>query len=377
MRRDHPVDIPRVSLFECKAAVGIRKKDRSKYRGWIEMAMNRRRFLKNAAAGAALAGMGGLGGLFIPFAEAVEVPKFNFAHITDLHLDVSGENSMGQYREKSVTLFIGALQQLIRLPKLKFVVFGGDQIHYGPRDKESLTVFQEWTTKDLSMPLYILLGNTEVSPITGVSKLGRDDYLKAWADRGLRPGHSSWAFDPVKSVRVIGFDVTVDGSPHGEASVQELKWLENELKTNKSRKLIIIFTHQLLMPTTPRDSREWSFWMVKNHARVREVIEAHPNVRLVVSGHHHASKVETVGKVTYVSDPAVVTYPCSFRAYSVTGDGIHLWNVGVNDKAIVNRARDLLVADPYARMYDPAEPQKVADYSIGLTQKDRETTIKL
>ncbi|HTG00070.1 MAG TPA: metallophosphoesterase, partial [Nitrospirota bacterium] len=146
--------------------------------------MDRRAFLKAvAAAGVTLAA----GDVFLPFAEAVEVPKFSFAHLTDLHLDVKGENSW-QYREKSVPLFIDALRQLVRLPKLNFVVFGGDQIHYGPNDKESLEVFQKWTTAHLSMPYYILLGNTEVSPITGVSKLGRDDYLKAWSGKGLKAG---------------------------------------------------------------------------------------------------------------------------------------------------------------------------------------------
>ncbi len=337
------------------------------------MTMNRRTFIKGAAAaGAALAA----GELFVPFAEALDVPKFDFAHLTDLHLDVKGDNSW-QYREKSIPLFIDALKQLARLPKLKFVVFGGDQIHYGPRDRETLEVFQKWVAH-LSMPYYILLGNTEVSPITGVSKLGREDYLKAWAGRGLKPGHSSWAFDPVKNVRVIGLDVTVDGKPQGEASVQELKWLETDLKANKSKKLVIVFTHQLLLPTSEKDkSREWSFWTVKNSERVREVLESYPNVRLVVSGHHHVSKVDTVGKVTYVADPAVVTYPCSFRAFSVTPQGIHLWNVGLDDKAMVNHARELLVSDPMAKIYDPNAPQKMADYSAGLTVKDRETVIKL
>ncbi|HUJ18591.1 MAG TPA: twin-arginine translocation signal domain-containing protein, partial [Nitrospirota bacterium] len=92
--------------------------------------MKRRDFLKGAAlAGAALAGMNAATDLFVPFAEAVEVPKFNFAHLTDLHLDVKGDSTW-QYREKSVPLFIDALRQLGRLPKLNFVVFGGDQIHY-------------------------------------------------------------------------------------------------------------------------------------------------------------------------------------------------------------------------------------------------------
>jgi len=336
--------------------------------------MNRRKFLKEiAAAGVTLAA----GELFVPFAEAIGVPRFNFAHITDLHLDVGGESTW-QYREKSVPLFIDALRQIVRLPKLNFVVFGGDQIHYGARDKESLSVFQEWTSQHLSMPYYILLGNTEVSPVTGVSKLGREEYLKAWSGNGLRPGNSSWAFNPVPGVRAIGFDVTVDGKPHGLASVAGLKWLENELDENRQKKLIMVFTHQLLMPTTAKDNGpEWGVWMVRNCDKVRSILERYPNVRLVVSGHHHASKVTTAGRITYVSDPAIVTYPCSFRSFSVTTDGIHLKNIALEDNAIVNRALELLVSDPYAKIYDAAEPQKVADYSKGLTAEDRETMIKL
>jgi 3',5'-cyclic AMP phosphodiesterase CpdA len=108
----------------------------------------------------------------------------------------------------------------------------------------------------------------------------------------------------VSGVRVIGFDVTVDGKPHGEARIDELKWLEKELMENRSKKLIIVFTHQLLMPTTTKDTTQaWSFWMVKNSTRVRDVLKAYPNVRLVISGHHHVSKVETAGRITYVSDP--------------------------------------------------------------------------
>jgi 3',5'-cyclic AMP phosphodiesterase CpdA len=335
--------------------------------------MNRRTFLKNvAAAGVTLA----VGDMFVPFVEAVEVPKFNFAHITDLHLDVKGESTW-QYREKSVPLFIDALRQLTRLPKLNFVVFGGDQIHYGANDRESLDVFQKWTAH-LSMPYYILLGNTEVSPITGVSKMGRDDYLKVWSGKGLKPGSSSWAFDPVRGVRVIGFDVTKDGKSRGEASVEGLSWLENELKEHRSHKLIIIFTHQLLLPTVEKDkSAEWSVWTVKNSETVRNLLQQYPNVRLVISGHHHASKVTTVGKITYVSDPAIVTYPCAFRSFTVTKTGIHLQNIGLEDTEAVKKAKELLISDPYAKIYDSMAPQSVAEYSMGLTAQDREAKIKL
>jgi 3',5'-cyclic-AMP phosphodiesterase len=335
--------------------------------------MDRRKFVQGvAAAGASLAA----GELFIPLAEAAELPKFNFAHITDLHLDVRGESNW-QHRSQSVPLFIDALRGLSRLPKLDFVVFGGDQIHYGPNDKESLDVFQKWTAH-LGMPYYILLGNTEVSPAAGVSKLKRDDYLAAWSGKGLKPGSSSWTFDPVRGVRVIGLDATIDGKPHGEVKTGGLKWLEDALKAARSKKLVIVFTHHLLMPTTPRDnSPEWSLWMVKNHERVRGLLDRYPNVRLVVSGHHHATRVISSGRIAYVADPAVVTYPCAFRFFSVTAEGIHLKNIQLEDDNNVKRALELLKMDPYARMYNPAAPDKVVEYSMGLTPEDRETTIVL
>lgn len=337
--------------------------------------MNRRDFIKGVAvAGVTLAA----GEFFVPFAEAIDIPRFTFAHITDLHLDVKGASNW-QHREKSVSLFNDALKQLQKLPRAKssFVVFGGDQVHYGANDKESFDVFQKGVAA-LDVPYYILLGNTEVSPLRGVSKMGREDYLKGWSGKGLKPGSSSWAFDPVRDVRAIGFDVTMDGKPQGDADPARLKWLEDELKANTDKKLIMIFTHQLLMPTSPRDtSPDWSLWMVRNHEKVRSVLAQYPNVRLVVSGHHHVSKVETVGRTTYVSDPAIVTYPCAFRAFTVSREGIHLKNIEVGDKVTTDRAKDLLATDPYAKMYDREAPQKVAEYSRGLTDADRETMIKL
>jgi 3',5'-cyclic AMP phosphodiesterase CpdA len=339
--------------------------------------MNRRNFVKNIAlAGAAISAAPLLSERFIPFAEAKDIPKFGFAHITDLHLDVKG-TSTWQHREKSVPLFIDTLRQIGRLHKLNFVVFGGDQVHAGPHDRDSLYVFQEWT-KHLDMPYYILLGNSEVSPVAGASRLSRPEYLYAWRGRGVSPGHASWSFEPAKGIRMIGFDVTVDGKPYGEASPASLAWLKDELAASAKARLVIVMTHQLLLPTTPRDTTpEWSLWMVTNHAVVRELLEQFPNVRMVISGHHHASRVETVNNITYVADPAIVTYPCAFRLFSVGPEGIHLKNIGLDEKNIVARARDLLVSDPYARLYDPARPESVLAYSLGLTEQDRETTIPL
>jgi 3',5'-cyclic-AMP phosphodiesterase len=339
--------------------------------------MKRREFIKTLAlSGAAAAGPSLLGELFIPFAEAADIPKFSFAHITDLHLEVGG-TSTWQHREKSVPLFIDTLRQLGRLPKLKFVIFGGDQVQAGPRDRDSLFVFQEWT-KHLDLPYYILLGNMEVSPVPGASKLSRADYLLAWRGRGVGPGRSSWSFEPEKGVRIIGLDVTVDGRPYGEAVPAALAWLKKELETNRKARFVTIVTHQLLNPTTQKDTMpEWSLWMVRNRTAVQEILEQFPNVRLVISGHHHVSRVETVGNITYVADPAIVTYPCAFRVFTISRDGIHLKNIGLDETNMVNKARELLAADPYARLYDPDNPRNVLAYSLGLTEQDREATIPL
>jgi len=339
--------------------------------------MNRRDFIKNITlAGAAVTATPLLGEQFIPFADAADIAKFSFAHITDLHLDVKG-TSTWQHREKSVALFIDTLRQLGKLHQLKFVIFGGDQVHAGPRDRDSLFVFQQWAHQ-LAVPYYVLLGNTEVSPVPGASKLSREDYLLAWRGRGVAPGRSSWSVEPEKGVRVIGLDVTVDGKPYGEASPASLAWLRNELAASSRARIVIVVTHQLLLPTHKGDSGpEGAIWMVRNHAAVRDILERYPNVRMVISGHHHASRVETVNGITYVADPAIVTYPCAFRVFTVSREGIHLKNIGLDEQNIVNRARELLMADPYARLYDPENPQNILAYSAGMTEQDRETVIVL
>jgi hypothetical protein len=43
----------------------------------------------------------------------------------------------------------------------------------------------------------------------------------------------------------------------------------------------------------------------------------------------------------------------------------------------VNRARELLAADPYARLYDPDRPENVLSFSVGLTDQDRETKVPI
>jgi Icc protein len=339
--------------------------------------MDRRHFIRNLAFAAAAASAAPLlGELFIPWSEAADIPGFSFAHITDLHLDVKGANSW-QYREKSVPLFIDTLRQIGRLPKLSFVLFGGDQIQSGPHDRESLVVFHEWA-RQLDVPVYILLGNMEVSPVAGDSRLTKADYLAAWQGKGIAPGRTSWTADPVRGVRVIGFDVTVDGMPYGEATPERLAWLKRELENARSKELVVLATHQLLLQTCPLDEEpEWSLWMVRNHAEVRDLLARYPNVRLALAGHHHCAKVDTVGRTTYISTPAVVTYPCAFRLFTVGRGGIEVKTIGIDDRALVERARELLVADPYARLYDDADPQNVIAYSNGLTEQDRDVTLQL
>jgi Icc protein len=339
--------------------------------------MNRRDFIRNLVlASVSAVVIPGLEPLLIPCGEAAELPSFSFVHITDLHLDVEGTNTW-QYREKSVPLFIDTLRQIGRLPKLSFAIFGGDQVQAGPRDRDSLHVFQEWV-KQLDVPSYMLLGNMEVSKLSGISRLGKEDYLLAWSGQGIGPGRTSWTVDPVKGVRVIGFDVTVDDMPHGEATPERLDWLARELDAARNKKLVIVATHQLLQPTCALDEEpEGAIWMVRNHREVRILLEDHPNVRLVLSGHHHAARVETVGRITYVASPAVVSYPCAFRLFTVVPGRIEVRSLGIDDRALVARARDILAADPYARLYDPAYPQSVITYSNGLTDQDRDTTIQL
>ena len=98
--------------------------------------------------------------------------------------------------------------------------------------------------------------------------------------------------------------------------------------------------------------------MVKNHARVRELIEQYPECP---AGRFRPSSCvqgrdRGQDHLCFRSGRRDLSL-CVQVLFGHAGRA-SLRNVDLDDKAMVNRAKELLESDPYAKMYDPAEPQK-------------------
>ncbi len=99
-------------------------------------------------------------------------------------------------------------------------------------------------------------------------------------------------------------------------------------------------------------------------------------MKLVLSGHHHVTKVDRVGDLPYVATPATVQFPCAFRTFDVRDGAIRPGFHQVRDQKTLDLGRDLLVKGKQDEYGSGPGPESVDDYCLGL-DSDREASISL
>ncbi len=105
------------------------------------------------------------------------------------------------------------------------------------------------------------------------------------------------------------------------------------------------------------------------------VFENAPNVKLILSGHHHVSQVQVRNGLPYIATPATVQYPHAFRIISVDGSRANLEFRQIRDRSIISSGRANLIkakSDEYGKNGDG----NVADYCLG-KDKDRNAYLSL
>ena len=267
-----------------------------------------------------------------------------------------------------MALFIEALRQVGRLPKLNFIVFGGDQIQRA-RMPGIAHRLPDLARAD-QRALLSSSGNAEVRLLPVRSPERR---LPQGMERQGTPvpaGHRGPSI-PRRAYGSSASDATVDGRPYGEAAPGGLRWLERELAATGTRGSSL---SPCIISCCPRRRRPDARWPSdgKNHAAVRGLLDRFPECTAVISGHHHALPRGDRGQDHPRCRPR-------HRNLSLRVPGVHhrprrdthLQNIGLDDKTLVSRARELLIADPFAGMYDAENPQNVLSYTVGLREQDR------
>ncbi len=312
--------------------------------------------------------------LRLPEAAAYQpFEPFSFAFVSDVHLANGMPDSYKLVHESQ--LFLQELIKELNEHNLNFVIFGGDQVEEVGRDQANWQLFLD-CLQGLNSPWSFTLGEADVSGDVPPDKMrifGPD-----WKGRGIETETPFWShtLDQLPSVHLIGLDTSLANSTIGMLSHRQLDWLKQDLLSAK-RLFTIVFCHHPLLPPPPFDGGPpFDEYVIPDGAAAREILATAPNVRLVISGHVHVSKVQQEKDIWHISCPSLAVYPCAYHIFHVTPDAVTMETHQIGFPALIKKARKALSESNLARKYNASNPESFVALVQGV-REDRDALIPL
>ena len=162
----------------------------------------------------------------------------NLVQISDVHFDSKAKNGSKRMIEYSGDLLKDAISQVNNSADVNAVVFSGDVVNHS--NKNEFWKFLN-TANSLKIPWYYAPGNHDVGILGGVSKLEIACFFNKNA-HCLSKNSLYYSYSPNKNFLILFLDGVIDNeiTANGYFPKQELDWLNNQLKNNPDKKVIIV-----------------------------------------------------------------------------------------------------------------------------------------
>ena len=266
--------------------------------------------------------------------------KVKFAVISDPHISIPEQKGVTDGFKlglKTQMLAENTVAELNKIPDLKFVLVAGDLT----QDAEPWNIDALRRILDgLKVPYYVTLGNHDLSRVPHEKKdqpITLSKYTVAGAfigkSGGMVPGMTYYSHEVAKDLFLITLDTSraqvfaPDAGLNdfgGKIDAGQMRWLENTLKANQ-KKTLIVLTHHNAVPWCEGDKTNYNsfrwFWL-DNAEEVRALLKKY-GVKVVFSGHRHIStRYQEVDGIYYIIHPALSTYPMRYTVYEMTPKGL-------------------------------------------------------
>ena len=294
----------------------------------------------------------------------------HFAQIADVHVSDRGDAGMN-LGAQAPRLLRDCCNQLNEMGDLDFVLLTGDLLDTSSKSElsavlDSLAVLQK--------PWHFIAGNHDgfhdrrypdaLTPVEVVTAIdSRLATLPPYVQNAV------WSRPVAPGVQLIGLDSRIRADWAGEIGPRQLGWLREQLHEHRN-KTVMIAVHHPLYPLTPHNKRTWwEKFICSNGREVGHLLDQYPNVKMVISGHHHANQILARNGRLHVTTAALGGYPCIFRTIRLTerSDGWHaaLQVHRVADDATLERARALMRTSHPSKDFVPGDPDAYLAFCDG------------
>ncbi len=265
--------------------------------------MKRRALIKN---------LGGL--LLAPALPNYQLPTnpvvLRLAHLTDIHLKDEWD-APARFRR-----CLHHVQS--QKPSVHMILNGGDVVF--DMNKENLsTINNQWSLyhsiikAECNLPVHYALGNHDIW--WNENDKGQADYGKQFSLEQLQLSkpyysfnNSGWKFIVLDSVHL-----DIDNTWYiGKLGDEQLNWLKNELASTPKETPVCVLSHIPILTATLMIEddivNKWEMTggdMHTDTAKIINLFNGYPNVKLCMSGHIHLRDKVVYNNVTYICDGAV------------------------------------------------------------------------
>lgn len=257
------------------------------------------------------------------------INSLHFAQISDIHISDLG-NHHDLLSGQSASFLSRIVAELNRIEDLDFVLISGDLF-----DTASQTEFEQFQAAihPLQKPFFVIPGNHDRRNAEATEGLTRHDFARHFnpqiEQRSTRPESQVgyWSVEVHSEVQLIGLDSIVDDDWNGRLDAEQVAWLESELRQH-AEKLILVAIHHPLHKLAPIDDHpQYRKFVCDNGPELLALLDQHPSVKLVLTGHHHQSKADRLGERLHLACPAVGLYPCAYRTLRLAPQPANGWQI--------------------------------------------------
>lgn len=264
----------------------------------------------------------------------------HFAQISDIHISSQGDH-LEMLSGRSAGFLARIVARLNQTQDLDFVLITGDL--FDTTDQQERDCFQEVITV-LRKPYYIIPGNHDRCSPDRADGLTRHQFARLFNPQvQARPTapeaqNSYWSFTVQPNIQLIGLDSIRDEDWGGIIDPLQIEWLKNELATHAD-KLIVVAVHHPFHSLAPIDNHsDWGKFVCDNGVEMLALLDNYPQVKVLLSAHHHLTKVDTLGRRLHLACPAITSYPCAYRTLRLTRWPNGTWQIKWQTHSATNKA---------------------------------------
>jgi len=276
--------------------------------------------------------------------------SLRIAFISDIHVNHKG-NHADVLAGESAQVLSNLVTQLNQQPDLSAVLIGGDLVDNALPIEFSPV---ESALSQLTVPYYIIPGNHDRRELTAQEGLTLHEFARRFNPQyNSRPQTADkqagyWSISLNSAVQLIGLDSirTVDWG--GVIDETQLSWLREELTTYPDKCVIIMVHHPLHRLSPLDDIPKWKNFVCNNGGEVIALLDEYPQVKLVLTAHHHLTKADVLGTRIHLANPAIAIYPCAYRTIQLTPQANNIWQIAWQthqavDETLLNTARQMML----------------------------------